>query len=67
MSLTIYVDDVSSDGGSVAVAAGTDEDGKRYRFGLDTRCAFDIITAMRETDEPVPAHVEEWQLLGGPR
>ena len=43
--------------------SGEDDEGVRYRVGIDRRIAYDLTFAIA-ADGPIPCYVEPWQLLG---
>jgi len=59
----VHIDTLEQIDGTIVVMSGEDDEGVRYRVGIDRRIAYDLTFAIA-ADGPVPCYVEPWQLLG---
>jgi hypothetical protein len=61
--LTVELQEVLSDQGTVVVFQGVDDEGRTVRFAVDHRSAQDLADILYE-DGPFPVAIEDWQVLG---
>lgn len=61
--VTVEVQEVVANHGTIVEFLGIDSNGREVRFGVDHRPAREMID-MLYSEGPFPAMVEDWQIIG---